>query len=194
MSKRFIVLTICSLLSMNGFSAQTCVGDPFPGNLEELEKVTKEVDSCDKPDDSKFTSICYRVGQRDSGLLADLNEMSCVKPTDSSSDKQAKVQRLWTKYREYFGCDSSGFPVEYGNILKYSVHKNYYLFVDQVIDNYKLDINFKDPSDGKTLLDFVKDEVSRYGKIPGQNDKVKELDNLYKHLRTNLKAKHSNEV
>ena len=73
------------------------------------------------------------------------------------------------------------------------------------LSNYfDLNINLKDPSDGKTLLDFALEEkiklAESYAKRQAssisqyEKDKLKELDDFCTHLKVDLKAKQSQEL
>ena len=151
--------------------------------------------NCPKPKDGKFVNFCTLVENQDSQYKQQLREMSCVDLTkDSPETILAKVQCMWRKYYAEFGCNDSGFLVPQGNILKYAVNQEFEYFIDGVVEEFGLDINLKDPADGKTLLDFVLDEIKRYKKNPEFQDKVKELEKIYNHLKKNLKAKHANEL
>ena len=35
-------------------------------------------------------------------------------------------------------------------------------FIDTLVTNYGLDINFIDPADGKNVLDYLNDEIQRF--------------------------------
>ena len=65
---------------------------------------------------------------------------------------------------------------------------------DGLVEYFGMDINIKDPADGKTLLDYTLDEVNRYKKYPDFAKKVKELQNIYDHLKNDLYALHASEL
>ena len=120
--------------------------------------------------------------------------MSCVDLTkDSPETIRIKVQCMWKKYYAEFGCDNIGFLVPQGNILKYAVNQEWELFIDGVVE-LGIDINMKDPVDGKTLLDFTLDEINRYKKFPDFQEKAKELQEIYNHFKFDLYALHANEL
>ncbi|MFC5283423.1 hypothetical protein [Pedobacter alpinus] len=146
---------------------------------KEIDQIIKTLPVILRPLEEELASWCFAIGQGDSKSYTSLlRKMAGVASSDPPVLVKAKVQKFWMTYYADFGCDSSGFPVEYGNILKYSVHQNFSLFIDGVTEYYNVNINIPDPADGKNLLDLVQDEVVRYGKIPGQMDKVGELRNL----------------
>ena len=150
--------------------------------------------NCPTPKAGKFLNFCTLVENQDIGYKEKLLQMSCVDIIkDSPETIKAKVQCMWKKYYAEFGCDNTGFLVPQGNILKYAVNKEFELFIDGVVEDFGLDINIKDPADGKTLLDFVLDEVKRYKKSPYQ-DKSIELQRIYDHFKFDLYALHANEL
>ncbi len=123
-------------------------------------------------------------------------EMSCVDSLDFPETKKAKIKCMWKKYYAEFGCDDTGFLVPQGNILKYAINQEFEYFVDGMV-KFGIDINMKDPVDGKTLLDFTLDEINRYKKYTEyavSNAKVKELEKIYNLLKNDLKAKHASEL
>lgn len=93
-------------------------------------------------------------------------EMPCAFPhTDSVPEATIKINRMWNKYKLDFKCDTLGFNVPQGNVLKFAISDGYETFIETIVENYGLDINFKD-NDGKTVLDYVNDEIKRRY-IPG---------------------------
>ncbi|HMI79296.1 MAG TPA: hypothetical protein VK484_10915 [Ferruginibacter sp.] len=151
--------------------------------------------NCPTPKGVKFLNFCTLVENQDSRYKQQLREMSCVDLTkDSPETILAKVQCMWRRFFAEFGCDDSGFLVPQGNILKYAVNQEFEYFVDGVVEEFDLDINLKDPADGKTLLDFVLDEVARYKKNPEYQKKAKELQEIYDHFKFDLYALHANEL
>ena len=151
--------------------------------------------NCPKPKAGRFLNFCILVETQDSRYKKELMEMSCVDLTkDSPETIKTKVQCMWKKYFSEFGCDDSGFPTPNGNILKYSVNQEFEFFIDGVVEEFGVDINLKDPADGKTLLDFVLDEAKRYKKNPEYQKKTKELEEIYDHLKFDLYALHANEL
>lgn len=123
-----------------------------------------------------------------------LQKISCVdRELDSDAVIREKVNCTWeTNYAE-LGYVGEGFIHE-GNILKYSVNQEFELFVDGMVEDFGININLKDPSDNKTLLDFTLDEINRYKKYPEYQDKAKDLEAIYTHFKVDLNAKHAAEL
>ncbi|HKZ67309.1 MAG TPA: hypothetical protein VJ111_13175 [Chitinophagaceae bacterium] len=173
------IITICLLLATLSSGSQTNNTDC----------------NCPTPKGGKFINFCTLVENQDTRFKEELEEMSCVDlKIDSKETISAKVNCMWKKYYHEFGCDNSGFPVPQGNILKYAVNQEFELFIDGLVEYFGMDINIKDPADGKTLLDYTLDEVNRYKKYPDFAKKVKELQNIYDHLKNDLYALHASEL
>ena len=150
---------------------------------------------CPKPIEGKFVQIETMVENQDLDINKALMEMSCADPKkDSPAIVKAKVKCMWEKYYAEFGCNSTGFLVANGNILKYAINQEFEYFVDGMVEEFGISINMKDPSDGKTLLDFVLDEINRYKKDKNYQYKVPELQRIYDHLKNEYYALHANEL
>ncbi len=164
-------------------------------DLNQLEEDTARVEDCPKPSDDMFEQLCDLIARKDVKYKDLLMKMSCVDTTkDSKITIITKINKTWDTYRKDFYCTGEGFRVKDGNILKYSVYKDFPTFVDGMVKTFDLDINFKDPADGKTVLDYIKDEIAAFKKFPSMAHKVKELEDIYSHFKNNLKAKHANEI
>lgn len=85
---------------------------------------------------------------------------------DNDETIKKKIQTWWSKYKKKCTCDSLTFNIPNGNILKYSISKNTTVFLETLVLNYDLDINFIDPVDGRNLLDYIIDEIEKM-KITG---------------------------
>jgi len=101
---------------------------------------------------------------------------------------------MWLKSREHFQCSNEGFSISNGNVTKFSVDIGFSYFLISAVKYYKLDMNFKDKADGKTILDFLSSEIERYENTSVDNRiKVKEYQRIYELLKING-AKHSWEL
>lgn len=87
-------------------------------------------------------------------------QASCVNPTDSKEVIQEKVNAFWRKYENRLTCEVANFGVRNGNLIKYAIRKNFDSFIVDVSRNWKVNLNRVDPSDQKTVLDFVYDELA----------------------------------
>lgn len=85
---------------------------------------------------------------------------SCVNPTDSKEVIKRKVNTFWNKYADRLTCWNTSFGVQDGSLIKFAVRKNYDAFMVDVTRNWGVDLNRVDPSDQRTVLDFVYDEIA----------------------------------
>lgn len=148
-----------------------------------------------EPRSGLFTGLCTLVEQKDYAFEKKLWEISGV---DEKNDSQlvivAKVQKLFDKQWGWFKCNHMAFGVQDGNIFKYSVNRYFYEFIDFMVEMYSIDINRPDPSDNKTLLDFVTDEIAHYQRMTNSATVIKKLEELYRHLVDDYGAKHASEL
>lgn len=133
-------------------------------------------DTCKEPKETDFKSFCADVSTKAkaSGSKTDtveyryeqrLWEVACaVMGVDDLATAKIKIQKWWNKYKTKCKCDSLGFNVPNGNILKFSISQSMPDFMDTIVSTYGLDINFKDPADGKNVLDYLNDEIERFKK------------------------------
>lgn len=122
-------------------------------------------------------------------------KISCAKDgVDDLQTARKKIQCMWNKYRTSIACDFPGLSVPKGNIVKSSLEINFSVFLYDAVKDYKLDMNFKDPVDNRTILDFIKDQIAYIKKSPvDMSMKINEYEHLYKLLKDNG-AKHGKDL
>lgn len=163
-----------------------------------------EVCDCPKPTQWDLASLCKEVYEKksasdESELALKYQEalwrMSCAKEgVDDMETARKKIQCMWNKYRELFSCDYPGMTVPKGNITKFSLETNYPIFLIDAAMNYKMDMNFKDSQDNRTILDFVRDKIIQMKNAPvDMTPKIKEYEDIYKMLQDNG-AKHGKDL
>ena len=173
-------------------------------NLSELEAVATSAEACPEPTRADFAILCNEVYERkpssDESELAykyqeEMWRMSCAKDgVDDLETARKKIQTMWNKNKKSFSCDYPGSIVSKGNITKFSLETNFPDFLITAAKDYKLDMNFKDPQDNKTILDFVKDQIANMKRAQvDMTPKVQEYERLYKMLQENG-AKHSKDL
>lgn len=192
----------CLLISASAFAGPTSLdceaGSKFEGNLNELEKVASEVDECPAPRKDQFTDVCVDIIQRRESKRAEndfsylyqekLWEMSCAVPgKDTIEAAKSKIQTMWNKHRSDFRCYN--YPESIAsdsNITKFTLDIGFSGFLVEAVRKYKLDMNFKDPKDSKTVLDFVIEQEARIRNNPPVNlEKAEEYKRISKILETN---------
>lgn len=95
---------------------------------------------------------------------------------DNEVAVRRKMQAFWAQHGDLLECSESF--VGYRSILKYAVRHDYKDFVYRAIDEWKLPdeaFNKVDPSDGRTLLDYVESFASY--------EPAGDLTHLYRKLR-----------
>lgn len=147
---------------------------------------------CPRPTDGYFVNIITLVENQDLSYRQQFREMACVNKTDSKEIMQEKVNCLWEKYYLEWYYTSTGFGG--GNVLKYAIALKFEDFIDSMFNNFGINLSIKDPHDGKTLLDFVADEMTRFKGDKNYPKRYGELEKIYLHLKNDLNAKHANEL
>lgn len=151
--------------------------------------------SCPRPKDGHFLYLWTLTENKDPNYDNHLQRISCVdKEKDTDATIREKVNCTWEKYYAEWICNSTGFSVGDGNVLKYAVNEENELFVDGMVQDFGININLRDPADGKTLLDFVSDEILRYRNDENYGYKAPELELIYNHFKNDLNAKHAIEL
>ncbi len=177
----------------------------FEQNLDELSEVTSKVEGeCPEPTKDQFLTVCQGIYNRKTiekpgfsyTYQEDLWKISCAKPgVDSIDTARTKIQTMWNSHREKFRCP--GYPTSIANdknIGKFALDNGFSGFLIEAVKKYKLDLNFKDSADQKTVLDFVKERKEYIQNSPPvDNTKVAEYDRIYQMLQSNG-AKHAKDL
>ena len=163
-----------------------------------------EVCDCPKPTQWDLATLCKDVYEKkssseESELALKYQEalwrMSCAKEgVDDMETARKKIQCMWNKYRLLFSCDYPGMTVPGGNITMFSLETNFPIFLIDAAKNYKMDMNFKDPKDDRTILDFVRDKIIQMKKAPvNLTANIQEYEDIYKMLQDHG-AKHGKDL
>lgn len=162
-----------------------------------LSQILQEIDECPAPSEAQIAELCLNVrfSERDPApdslgytYHRSLWNMACAKPKiDSAQVGREKVRAMWNKYKEDIRCPiGTNSPSEDLNITKFAIDSTNHRFTSELVISYKLDFNFIDKKDGKTLLDFVQKRIEdekRY--IPTSEIKLREYGNLYQAIVKN---------
>ncbi len=109
---------------------------------------------------------------------------------DNEETVKKKIQEWWNKYKIKCKCDTNTFNVPNGNILKFAISEGQLDFIEVLVLNYDLDINFIDPADHKNLLDYINDEIIKM-KTDGSSKSSIEIYDKYKAELISIGAKPS---
>ena len=149
------------------------------------------------PNDNKLGHLCAAIadGKKDTSgkyqfhYQKIISDAACVSSRDSETEIAKKVQRLWASYEDKLVCNNVRFDVQDGNILKFAASARFEDFLFDAAMVWKVNLNRVDPSDGRTVLDYVQKEIDR-NKGTSIESKLK---SYYDMLRTSG-AKHRSEI
>jgi hypothetical protein len=162
MALRLLVLVLLSLPSIV-LGAKDCPPDESNAN-----KIVKAAKGC--PNNEKLSALCSAVGDGTEEEISSDNQYvyqtyiydaSCVNGTDSSHIKKKKINAFWDKYGKTVYCSNYGFN---GSLIKFAVNKRIDDFIHDVTEEWSLDsniLNQPDKQDGRTVLDYVRDEMNK---------------------------------
>lgn len=184
------------LISMTSFGAATSLDcqsrSSFEANLNELAKVTDKVDpkSCPQPSKDQINEVCIAIKDSEKNTNKNIQgpkyheylwNLACVKPKDSPDEAKMKIFKMWDAYKTKFNCTGfTGVSVSDGNILKFSIDVGFPTIVETLMERYNFDINFVDPTDSKTILDFVHDRIKE---SKNGSEELADFQELYKDLK-----------
>lgn len=180
---------------------------PTPGTWKFYSKEGVEQEfKCPEPTRDSFIGVCISIYQRDNAIESSTNfgyryqeelwELSCGNTiSDDIEISRVKIQLMWNMSREDFRCYN--YPESLAsdsNITKFSIDNGFSQLIVEFVRKYQLDLNFLDPEDNKTPLDFLLEQENKIRNNPPVNtDKADEYQRVYKILRANG-AKHSWEL
>ena len=164
-----------------------------------------DYEKCPAPTKRDFANVCLSIYQRldarspESKLgyayQEELWSMSCARQKDTVSEATEKIQNMWNKNRETFRCYN--YPTSIAsdrNVTKFSLDTGFTAFLIEAVRKYKLDMNFVDPADKLTILDFIEEREKYIRNLqPVDTPKADEYKKIYNLLKLNG-AKHSWEL
>ncbi len=112
--------------------------------------------------------VCDDVRARSIRAEDKVEAAACVLPSDSPEVMQTKVQALFRDHMPR--CN--GFNVSRGNILKYAVAYRTYDFLYTAANKWRVDLNVADETDGRTVLDYVEDQIPSNVGRPAYGDLI----------------------
>lgn len=165
MRKLILLLTIT--LPIISWAEDICV-DEKAGALSEITKVAEAVtaeadEEC--PNARPLRGICDHVITPDFydneySYVTKFKKAACVNPEDSEEISNKKIREAWLKYEDRLICNSMSFAIQGGSILKAAMISSNKDFYHTVI-KWKVNLNRIDPADGKTVLDYIRDEIKK---------------------------------
>ena len=86
-------------------------------------------------------------------------EAACV---DVNKDSEAviaqKISKVWKENESTLICNNTKFDVGNGNIIKFAVNLKFDSFITDMT-YWKVNLNKVDETDGRTVLDYIKDQI-----------------------------------
>lgn len=172
---------------------------PTPGTWKFYRKDgVEEVFYCPKSSKEILNNVCVGIyGKLDArypdsdfnySFQEELWKISCTKPgTDILETARIKIQLMWNQNREYFRC--YGYPTSIAtdkNVTKFSLETGFTTFLAEGVRKYQLDMNFIDPADGKTILDYIVErEKAIRNSPPVDTPRADQYHRFYVLLRSN---------
>lgn len=185
-------------------------GFPKQGSWVFYDRYGKAEPGCRQPDDNArlgFYSDIFNQTEysgREEGearfsfnFQRGLWDMACAFPSYNSFEVgKLKVQLMWMNNRESFYGNRIINSAALGlNIAKVDASNLTQRFMFEATRRYHLDMNFIDPADSKTLLDFIRDRINFELKHESPyEDRIYDYERAYYQLRKYLDAKHAAEL
>jgi len=197
----------CMILSLLAFSLQGFAKELPPEDCAEdsavekhandILKVTSAMSGC--ADASKLVGICLDVLDKSSAPVDSpymynydkkIHEAACADPEkDSEEIVNKKIRNMWSKLDKDLKCDRANWEVPKGGILKYAVKMQAFDLISSAAEIWKLDLNITDPTDDRTLLDYVEHEINR-----NKGDRLERILKGYYQILRKAGAKHKKEL
>jgi hypothetical protein len=172
---RLFLFSLIATVSMFAFASKSkSKHDSFPAEAKRVTQVPVRADDDAKciTIPTKLEMLCSYVADqtKDPSPLAPrykymyqrrILEASCVDVGKDSEETIAKkVSSMWSQFEDKLFCDSTQFGVIHGSLLKFGAVSKNDRFIIDIVD-WKVPLNKVDRTDGRTLLDYVRDEMKR---------------------------------
>ena len=115
-------------------------------------------------------------------------EAACADPTREPPDLvREKIKAMWSRYESELTCNT--FDVTNGNVLKLAVNVDEWQFLDDAMKKWGVNLNRIDPSDGRTVLDYID-----YRKTLYEGSDIGIMLDAYHRKLVKYGAKHASEL
>lgn len=111
-----------------------------------------------------------------------------VLESDSEAVLNAKIRKFINANMPRLTCNMINFNPRDGNILKLAVARQFDGFINDALDQWKIDLNQIDKADGLTVLDYIRDRRALAGPTYART-----LGRYYERFRR-AGAKHASEL
>lgn len=165
--------------------------------LKDFSELTQEVTACPNP--KKLRGLCMYVESKEKDpnpqgryswkYQKKIFEAACIDvKKDSEEEIGKKISKLWHDNEKTLICNNTKFDVANGNIIKFAVNLKFDEFLINMA-KWKVNFNKVDEMDGRTVLDYVQDQIVRNKGLPSEPT----LKDYYNMLR-DAGAKHKWEL
>lgn len=177
--KHLLLFTIFPMFFTQSAPPQTEKECP---NLERFGEICMLVSEKLEDDESEYNLYLYQTRIYDAACVDIAN--------DSPEEVKRKVQVWWNKYRLHLRlkCDTLAF--RRASLIKYAIQQLSSEFIEDVTNTWGLDMNFIEPEDGKTVLDYLSDQINK----EREDSPVKPILKRYYEKFKKTGAKHSWEL
>lgn len=86
-----------------------------------------------------------------------------VRPVDPVVDADRRIGRFLSANMARLVCNQGNFSPRNGNILKLAVSRQSNRFIHDVLERWRPDLNRIDATDGRTVLDYIRDRRTGVG-------------------------------
>jgi len=148
-------------------TGRTCPDLSFTNTLCNMVSVRYRDEDPDSPNEYLYQTYIQKAACADA-------------KKENEEEVRKKIQKLWESSADKLICDESAFGVPKGNLLKFGVDRYNTDFIDDVTENWKVDLNRIDPADNKTVMDYVEDKLKR---LPPNSSLKYRLEQYHRKLR-----------
>jgi hypothetical protein len=170
---RLLALVLTTTLAFDSIAhdGDGCDRPDSPGFAEQLARNVQA--NC--PNNQNLGTLCSNVNDSFRERAGHINfyryqtqiyNAACVLDNDNEAQIQAKVQAFWNRFGMYHDCLTTAAGGRPLNLLKIAVFRRNSDFIDDAVLTWKVNLNRIDPTDNKTVLDFVADEIQRVRGTP----------------------------
>ena len=118
--------------------------------------------------------VCGDVRSGNSRFEQRVLQAARAAPDDANAELRAKVAALFSAHMPL--CD--GFNLRRASILKYAVASRTYQFLFDAANVWDVDLNHIDESDGRTVIDYLDNEISKNLGRPAESELTSYRDML----------------
>ena len=199
------------VLAFAGPTSLECQTSTLNENANDLLKLADKIEPGCKPSMPDPKRFCGDVGSKSpyrgsdgnfEYAFQDIMYKSACADIETMNDKEInqKLREWWDLNKGSLLCDTLEFNVPNGSVFKYAINGKITSFIDEAI-YAKFDLNFVDKADGRTILDYTRDEIKKHSDtspikkvLQGYYDKLKAAGAKHKfELSQEYYDQHNNE-